>query len=48
MKLLRGYREDQYEQVMDAVYRRRGWNRNGVPTLARLKELGIDFRSLWR
>jgi aldehyde:ferredoxin oxidoreductase len=40
---LRAYREAQYEQLMDAVYKRRGWTPNGVPTLAKLKELGIDF-----
>jgi aldehyde:ferredoxin oxidoreductase len=42
MKILRAHREDQYEKVMDAIYRRRGWTRNGVPTIERLKELGID------
>ena len=46
MRLLREYREDQYEKVMDAVYKRRGWTRNGVPTIERLKELGIDLPEL--
>jgi aldehyde:ferredoxin oxidoreductase len=40
---LRAHREAQYEQLIDAVYKRRGWTPNGVPTLAKLKELGIDF-----
>ena len=40
---LRAHREDQYEKLTDAVYKRRGWTRDGVPTLAKLKELGIDF-----
>ena len=40
---LRAYREDQYEQLIDAVYKRRGWTPNGVPTIAKLEELGIDF-----
>ncbi len=40
---LRAYREEQYEKLTDAVYKRRGWTPNGVPTLAKLKELGIDF-----
>jgi aldehyde:ferredoxin oxidoreductase len=31
---------------MDAVYRRRGWTRNGVPKIKRLKELGIDLPEL--
>ena len=43
---LRAYRVGQYEQCVDAVYDRRGWNRNGVPTLERLKELGIDLPEL--
>jgi len=40
---LRAHRETQYEKLIDAVYKRRGWTPNGVPTLAKLKELGIDF-----
>ena len=40
---LRAYREDQYEQLIDAVYKRRGWNENGIPTIEKLQDLGIDF-----
>jgi aldehyde:ferredoxin oxidoreductase len=40
---LRAYREEQYQKLCDAVYKRRGWNDNGVPTVAKLHELGIDF-----
>lgn len=43
MLALRRYREDRYEQLVDAVYKRRGWTRNGVPTLATARRLGIDF-----
>ncbi len=43
MKATRAYREDRYEQLLDAVYARRGWNKNGVPTLAHVKKLGIDM-----
>ncbi|OQA95438.1 MAG: hypothetical protein BWY25_02438 [Chloroflexi bacterium ADurb.Bin222] len=32
-----------YEQLMDAVYQRRGWTRNGVPTVEKLRALGIDY-----
>ncbi|MCF8233402.1 MAG: hypothetical protein K9G67_14245 [Bacteroidales bacterium] len=46
MKLLRKYREDQYEQLLDAVYKRRGWTKNGVPTIEHLKELGMDLPEL--
>jgi aldehyde:ferredoxin oxidoreductase len=43
MKLTRQYREKRYEDLLDAVYKRRGWNKNGVPTLEHLRKLGIDF-----
>ena len=40
---MRKYREAQYESLIDAVYKRRGWNANGIPTVEKLRELGIDF-----
>jgi len=40
---LREYREEQYETLTDAVYKRRGWTSDGVPTIEKLQELGIDF-----
>ncbi|MBN1770158.1 MAG: hypothetical protein JXB32_02760 [Deltaproteobacteria bacterium] len=40
---LRAYREAQYEKLLDAVYKRRGWTPNGVPTLETLRSLGIDY-----
>ena len=43
MAALRKYREAEYEKLKDAVYARRGWNKNGVPTLEKVKALGIDF-----
>lgn len=39
---LRKWREDRYEKLLDAVYERRGWTQNGIPTLATAKALGID------
>ena len=39
----RKYREDRYEQLLDAVYKRRGWTNNGVPTIEHLKDLGMDL-----
>jgi aldehyde:ferredoxin oxidoreductase len=39
----RKYREERYEKLIDAVYKRRGWNDNGVPTVEKLKALGIDY-----
>jgi aldehyde:ferredoxin oxidoreductase len=41
--VLRKLREEQYEQLKDAVYERRGWTPNGIPTLETVKRLGIDF-----
>jgi len=43
MKLLREYREERYDKLVDAVYARRGWNENGIPTMDKLQNLGIDF-----
>jgi aldehyde:ferredoxin oxidoreductase len=40
---LRQHREEQYEKLKDAVYKRRGWTNDAVPTLETLKRLGIDF-----
>jgi aldehyde:ferredoxin oxidoreductase len=41
--VLRKLREEQYEQLKDAVYERRGWTQNGIPTVKTVKRLGIDF-----
>jgi aldehyde:ferredoxin oxidoreductase len=43
MAHLRKYRENQYEQLMDAVYQRRGWDANSIPTPEKLHELGMDL-----
>jgi aldehyde:ferredoxin oxidoreductase len=40
---LRKERESRYEQLKDAVYERRGWTQNGIPTKETVKRLGIDF-----
>lgn len=40
---LQEFRRGQWEQLVDAVYKRRGWNRNGIPTLETVKRLGIDY-----
>lgn len=46
IKLLRKHREEQYEKLLDAVYKRRGWNKNGIPTIEYLKEIGMDLPEL--
>ena len=43
MNILRKYREAQYESLIDAVYKRRGWNNNGVPKIEFLKKIGMDL-----
>jgi aldehyde:ferredoxin oxidoreductase len=40
---LRKHREEQYEKLKDAVYKRRGWTPDGIPTQKTAKRLGIDF-----
>jgi len=42
MKLQREYREKRYEDLVDAVYKRRGWTDNGIPTMEQLKYLELD------
>jgi aldehyde:ferredoxin oxidoreductase len=39
---VRKLREDRYQQLCDAVYKRRGWTKDGIPTLAKVRSLGID------
>jgi aldehyde:ferredoxin oxidoreductase len=46
VNVLRKHREDQYEALLDAVYKRRGWNKNGVPTIDHLKKIGMDLPEL--
>jgi aldehyde:ferredoxin oxidoreductase len=43
VKILRTVRKERYEELKNAVYSRRGWNSNGVPTLETVQRLGIDF-----
>ena len=47
MKHLYEYRRNEYEKLADAVYYRRGWTPNGVPTPKKMRELGFtDERML--
>lgn len=43
MDITRKYREDQYRQLVDAVYDRKGWTPEGVPTLEHLQKIGMDL-----
>jgi aldehyde:ferredoxin oxidoreductase len=40
------YRRDQYEKLTDAVYYRRGWTPNGVPTPQKMKALGFTDKKM--
>ncbi len=46
MAALRKYREGRYEQLIDAVFPRRGWTSNGVPTVDTLRRLNMDLPEL--
>jgi aldehyde:ferredoxin oxidoreductase len=46
MAITRKHREEQYEKLLDAVYKRRGWTKNGIPTIEHLKDLGMDLPEL--
>ncbi len=39
---LQQYRQAQYERMTDVVYDEKGYDRNGVPTLAALRRFGFD------
>jgi aldehyde:ferredoxin oxidoreductase len=43
MAKLRAHRESQYELLLDAVYKRRGWDKNSIPTLEHLKKMKMDL-----
>jgi aldehyde:ferredoxin oxidoreductase len=43
IKILRQYREERYKKLQDAVYLERGWNRNGCPTIEKIRELDLDY-----
>jgi len=46
MAITRKFREEQYEKLLDAVYFRRGWTKNGIPKVSHLKDLGMDLPEL--
>jgi aldehyde:ferredoxin oxidoreductase len=45
---LRRHRESQYQKLIDAVYARRGWDADGVPTLEQVRCLGLDIPEVVR
>jgi aldehyde:ferredoxin oxidoreductase len=43
VQLHREWRTGRYNELVNAVYKRRGWTPDGVPTIETLKRLKIDF-----
>ena len=41
LMVLGEYRRNQYEKLTDAVYHRRGWTPNGIPTPQKMRALGF-------
>lgn len=46
LAITRKYREELYEKLLDAVYERRGWTKDGIPTIEHLQDLGMDLPEL--
>lgn len=46
LRVLYDFRRDQYEKLTDAVYYRRGWTPNGVPTPQKMKQLGFTDKKM--
>jgi aldehyde:ferredoxin oxidoreductase len=40
------YRWDQFRQLVNAVYKRRGWTPGGIPKLEKLIEIEMDLPEL--
>jgi len=43
MASVRKYREEAYDKLKETVYERRGWTKYGVPTVKKMKDLGMNF-----
>jgi aldehyde:ferredoxin oxidoreductase len=41
LDVLKEYRLNQYQKLSDAVYMRRGWTQNGIPTPQKMRSLGF-------
>jgi len=48
LRLLQESRQARYEKMTDVVYEEKGYDRNGIPTLATLKRFGFDTPELIR
>ena len=43
IKQLREYREERFDNFRDEIYKKRGWNPNGIPSIDTVKRLKIDL-----
>jgi len=43
VRILRAHREKEYSKLQDAAYLRRGWTKNGIPTVEHLNKIGMDL-----
>jgi len=46
MKILYEFRQNEYQKLADAVYHRRGWTQNGIPTPQKMKQLGLTDKKM--
>ena len=46
LKIIRDIRTTRYNNLRKAVYTRRGWSTHGVPTIEKVKALGIGFNDV--
>jgi aldehyde:ferredoxin oxidoreductase len=46
IKILYDHRQNEYQKLADAVYFRRGWTPNGVPTPQKMKQLGFTDKKM--
>ncbi len=46
LRITREFRIKQYDLLIDAVFKRRGWTPDGIPTPAHLKDIGMDLPEL--
>jgi aldehyde:ferredoxin oxidoreductase len=43
LKMLREFREGEYERLRDAAYKRKGWTPEGIPTIEHLNKIGMNL-----
>ena len=46
IEILYDFRRNEYEKLADAVYHRRGWTQNGIPTPQKMKKLGFTNKKM--